>query len=95
MSYLEINFADRVEHREIRKLNDAQAADGACPGCGVEPFILKLSGKHIHGHDVLRYNGRCAACGDAVGYCYRRVETIFGLEEDRAVLEFGRARVYA
>lgn len=92
--YLEIQREPGIDRRAIRKLDDALAADGKCPGCGAQPFVLRLSGEHIHDRDTLRFNGRCAKCGDPVGYCYRRVETIFGLEEDRAVLAFGRARVY-
>ena len=93
--HLEINRLSGIEKRGVRQLDAVLAADGACPGCNAEPFVLKLSGKHIHDRDTLRLNGWCAKCGDAVGYCFQRVSTIFGLEEDRAVLEFGRARVYA
>lgn len=92
--WLEVQRLSGIDRRPVRKLNDALAADGACPGCGVAPFILKLSGEHIHKRDVLRWNGWCAGCGDAVGYCYRRVDTIFGLVEDRAVVGFARGRVY-
>lgn len=92
---LEIQRTSGIDRREIRKLNGAVAADGACPGCSAKPFLLKLSGEHIQARDVQRFNGWCAACKDPVGYCYRRVETIFGLEEDRAVLQFNRGRVYS
>lgn len=93
--HLEIQRTAGIERREIRKHHAAVAADGSCPGCGVEPFVLKLSGQHIHDdRGVLRYNGRCAACADPVGYCYRSVSTIFGLAMDREVLEFARGRVY-
>jgi hypothetical protein len=34
------------------------------------------------------------SCNDPVGWVYSERNTIFGVEEDRAVLEFGRARVY-
>jgi hypothetical protein len=69
-------------------------ADGACPGCSAMPFLVKASGSHIHDRDTLRFGGVCAGCGDNVGWIYLTLDTIFGSEEDRAVLEFGRARVY-
>lgn len=69
-------------------------ADGSCPGCAAMPFLIKAAGSHIHDHETLRFGGVCAACEDNVGWIYLKLDTIFGAEEDRAVLEFGRARVY-
>lgn len=93
--YLEINYADgRVEKRRIKPGGHIGTADGECPGCGVTPFLVQGSDRRIYDREIIIANGRCKDCGDAVGFIYARTDTLFGLEEDRAVLEFGRARVY-
>jgi hypothetical protein len=91
---LEINRSTGIEVRAVRSLGRVAEADGACPGCNVAPFLIVGSGKHRHSRDTYRAGGRCKACGDAVGWIYAKVDTIFGTEEDDAVLN-GRARVYA
>ena len=58
------------------------------------PFVVQGQGARRHGtQDTLRANGVAKCCGDSVGYIYAQTDTLFGLEEDSAVLD-GRARVY-
>jgi hypothetical protein len=96
--WLEIQFANRVEKRAVTSELGAKSATaaGACPGCGTEPFLIQGSDRRTdpnRSRDQEMANGRCIACGDAVGYIYARHDTIFGLEEDKAIID-GRARVY-
>jgi hypothetical protein len=81
-------------------------AEGRCPGCDCAPFKVRGTGDH----GVVKYDadavevefpgqthktgGRCEACGDPVGWMYAHIMTLFGIDEDRAVLH-GRCRVYA
>ena len=97
--WLEVHFTDRVEKREIRPDPDnAQlgVTDSACPNCTTSPLVVRASSPTIDTNraDTLRGNGYAVCCGDPVGYVYAQRQTIFGLEEDRDVLQFGRARVY-
>jgi hypothetical protein len=91
---LEIQRRDGIEQRNVRSLGGTAEADGACPGCNAVPFLVVGGGMQNIDDRTVRANGRCQSCGDAVGYIYAERATIFGAEEDRAVLEFGRARVY-
>lgn len=92
---LEIQHADSVDVRTVHPAPGADRArvDGKCPSCGVEPFFVAGGGMHRHSRDTLRAGGRSMCCGEAVGWIYAKVDTLFGLEEDQAVLN-GRARVY-
>jgi hypothetical protein len=50
---------------------------------------------HIAADDrAYEADGFCVGCGEAVGLIRAEVSTIFGLHEDAAVLQHGRARVY-
>lgn len=82
---------DVVPHPETSELG---VAAGSCPGCGAEPFLLRASAPEIYDRSTLRGNGHAECCGDAVGFVYAVRDTLFGLEEDRAMLQWGRARVY-
>jgi hypothetical protein len=93
---LEIQRAASVESRRVRPCDSGRygLVDGACPGCGANPFLIAGTGAHRQSDDrTLRAGGRCVKCGDAVGYIYATTNTLFGLEEDERVLN-GRARVY-
>jgi hypothetical protein len=83
---LEIERLSGIDERTVSR--DGIAA-GACPGCGVEPFKIVT-----HPVDDGRAGARCVGCNDPVGWVYVTPETLFGEEEDRAVLVHGRARVY-
>ena len=76
---------------------------GRCPGCpdwlGRQPtgeFRIATEPPRPFSKGVVRAGARCTTCNDAVGYCYAEVDTIFGAEEDRAMLgkDHQRARVY-
>lgn len=83
---LEIERLSGIDHRHVS--NDG-VADGACPGCGVEPFRIVTPPPEDG-----RAGGRCVACNDAVGWVYVTPDTIFGEEEDRNMIQMARGRVY-
>jgi hypothetical protein len=62
----------------------------AC-GCGATGIAGK--GKRIATRDTYEADAFCVGCGEQVGVLRAKVETIFGLEEDEAVLN-GRWKVY-
>ncbi len=90
-TYLEIQRATCVEKRAVDR--DGKV-EGICPGCSADPFIIKATRPEIYDDTRSRSQSRSVCCNEAVGYVYTTRSTIFGAEEDRAVLEFGRARVY-
>lgn len=49
--------------------------------------------QRIAGHDTYEADASCGSCGKRVGILRVKVSTIFGIEEDEAVLN-GRPRVY-
>lgn len=69
--------------------------DAPCPKCGA-PAPFKIAGRerHIHSRDTYAAKAQTLCCKAFVGTLYATVDTIFGLEEDEAVLVNGRARVY-
>ena len=89
--YLEIQRRSGIDRRNV---TSDGIADGACPGCGAVPFAIKCSTPRIESDTRSVANGRCADCNDPVGYVYVERSTIFGAEEDRAMLEMARCRVY-
>jgi hypothetical protein len=62
---------------------------GACPF-----KVGGVAGTMSHGHDTYRADAGCLSCLKVLGRLVVVVSTIFGVEEDRAVLVDGRARVY-
>jgi hypothetical protein len=95
-AWLEINRESGVDKRAVSATRGSPVglADGACPGCGTVPFLIQGHGVEIHSRDVLKSPSTAKCCGDPVGYVYAQADTLFGLEEDFAVLVHGRARVY-
>lgn len=94
MIYLEIQRLSGIDRRDITVEEGAGIATGTCPGCGCHPFV-------VAGHSVVQLGGgrsrscgQCLSCADPAGHIYAEPDTIFGAEEDRVVLDFGRARVY-
>ena len=69
-------------------------AVGSCPLCGAEEFPVAGHARHIESHDTYAASAESLCCRQPVGTIRVRVETLFGLEEDEAVLIHGRARVY-
>jgi len=67
--------------------------DEECPNCKDRPVILTGGGKHIAGYDTYEAPAICCKCEKVVGTFYAKVSTIFGLEEDEAVMRMG-AKIY-
>jgi hypothetical protein len=68
--------------------------DVACPGCKASPTkVAGVKGTMTHNHDTYRADAGCLECQAPMGHLETKVDTIFGIEEDRAVLN-GRCRVY-
>jgi hypothetical protein len=68
--------------------------DGACPSCrGGEFRVIGDVRRQNVGHDTVTAPALSLCCGQEVGVVRVEFATIFGLEEDRAVLH-GRPRVY-
>jgi hypothetical protein len=66
----------------------------ACPSCGARgPVKLAGRNKRVEGHDTYAADGEFLCCGASSGTIRAVVSTLFGLEEDEAVLN-GRCRVY-
>lgn len=71
-----------------------------CPACGEnladDDSKLFVRGTGITGHDNNTYYADAIAlcCKKPVGQLRATVDTIFGIEEDEAVLEHSRCRVY-
>lgn len=73
---------------------DHAVAGGACPLCRAEPFKIAGSGMRPSADDrAYESDGRCLACGGAVGLIRAEASTLFGVREDEAVGS-GPWRVY-
>ena len=82
--------AAKLPHDEA----DHAVVDGACPKCKASPCGVAGSGKHPSADDrAYEAEGYCTSCKAHVGLIRAEMDTIFGVREDRAVLE-GRCRVY-
>lgn len=95
-AWLEIQRTTGIDRRDVHPLTENPAigvADGACPGCGSTPFLVQGGNLRIDDRETYKADGRSRCCGDLVGYLFCATDTVFGLEEDRAVLQ-ARARVY-
>ncbi len=65
-----------------------------CPSCG-EDLAVQGDGMKVSPSDRYYFaRGYCAACRAYVGEIRAYPSTLFGIEEDEAVLLHGRARVY-
>lgn len=65
-----------------------------CPACGREGCAARGLGVARHDRDTYYAPGQLVCCGAAVEI-QARVDTLFGIEEDEAILVHGRARVYS
>lgn len=72
---------------------DHVVLDESCPNCEHEPCRVRGRGTQWHGHDTHYAVGFALCCNAQLGRIEVKVSTIFGIEEDRRVLE-GRHRVY-
>lgn len=65
-----------------------------CPHCKASPVALAgVRGTMVEGHDTMTSDAGCTTCRAVLGHLVVTVNAIFGIAEDRAVLE-GRRRVY-
>jgi predicted RNA-binding Zn-ribbon protein involved in translation (DUF1610 family) len=72
----------------------ARAPGFACPHCGGELVVQGRNTRDSQDDRALEADAYTACCGQVrVGTIRAEVDTIFGLREDRAVLQ-GRCRVY-
>lgn len=73
----------------------ALVVDAVCPMCGAVEWYVQGRGKRP-GLDDRSYDADAVSvcCGARAGTIRAGVDTIFGVTEDRNVLEMGRARVY-
>jgi hypothetical protein len=84
---------DRPRRRFIADLGDCAEFAGSCPACGVKPFRAFGKEKSERNDRDIVAEGFCKDCGAHVGLIVVETNTLFGLKEDRAVLQ-GRCRVY-
>lgn len=70
-------------------------AEGAtCPACGDSPLkVAGEAGATTESFDVIAGGAVCLRCRSRIGEIRAKLSTLFGVEEDRAVLS-GRFRVY-
>lgn len=67
---------------------------GACPVCQTEPFLISGCGMRRGTMDEYHADAVSHCCTTEVGLIIAKMATLFGIEEDEAVLINGRARVY-
>lgn len=67
--------------------------DVTCAGCHA-PLCARGAKMRIESHDTYAADAYCVSCAKPCGTLRVVVSTIFGLEEDEAVLYRGRCRVY-
>ena len=75
------------------RIVDGRAIVAQCPSCKATGAEVRGQGIERHDHDTYYAQALCLSCGERIGTLETTVSTIFGIEEDRAVLQ-GRARVY-
>ena len=63
-----------------------------CPETGGDEISV-YGGTTHNDHDTHYAKCYCRVCGESVGQIQVKVKTLFGIDEDRAVLQ-GRPRVY-
>lgn len=91
--YLEIQRSAGIDRRDITPGAHFGTVEGACPDCGSELFRVQGVASRLDAQ-TMRSGGVALCCGSHVGWIFAETETIFGKEEDDAVLVHGRARVY-
>lgn len=65
-----------------------------CPGCALKPFGVVGANRRASEDDrAWEADGFCTVCKKEVGLIRYEPNTLFGVREDRAVLQ-GRCRVY-
>lgn len=64
-----------------------------CPRCDVAPCKVGGTGITHHNHDTYFAGAVALCCRERIGTIETTVDTLFGIDEDNAVLH-GRPRVY-
>jgi hypothetical protein len=72
---------------------DHVLVDVACPSCAYAAPLKVRGASSTHDHDTHRASAIALCCDATIGTMEVKVDTLFGIEEDRAVLN-GRCRVY-
>ena len=80
-----------IEAKRPPESSKVVETDETCPECK-EPLRV-YGGDTTQDHDTYSAPAYCWACRSEIGTIKVRVQTIFGIEEDNAVLN-GRCRVY-
>lgn len=89
-----IDSATNVRHRATVAGNRKYVTIERCPVCGAEPGeVAGIRGTQSHDHDTYRAEAATICCDTRLGTIEMRVSTVFGIDEDEAVLN-GRPRVY-
>lgn len=78
----------RIEHPEARSCVIAR-----CPACGATKALVSGTGITHHNHNTYFAPARTLCC-QAPATIEAKVDTLFGIDEDLAVLVHGRPRVY-
>lgn len=90
---VDIDGTPRAARLPFNEADHVIVSGVACPHCKRDPVIAGGSGITHHDHDTYHAQARCLSCGGKLGEMRTKVSTIFGIDEDEAVLN-GRARVY-
>lgn len=69
------------------------AVEGTCPRCEKPLRLAGVVNGMVTTHDTITSDAGCVECRAVLGTITVHTDPIFGIEEDRAVLE-GRPRVY-
>ena len=87
-------FASVREAKQPFHNADHLIVDGACQHCDADPFpVIGKIDEQTYTHDTVTAPALSRCCGQRVGKMVVLLSTIFGREEDNAVLN-GRPRVY-
>lgn len=91
MKVVVIDSEDRRHPAQIAENNEFVTI-GRCPSCRSEEPQIQGTGITHHNHDTYYARAVARCCGAALRI-ETKVSTIFGIDEDNAVLN-GRSRVY-
>lgn len=84
---------DRPKRRFMEDCGSYGIFAGSCPACGAKPFKAQGNGRRERDDRDIVADGFCVDCGKPVGLIVVETNTLFGLKEDRRVLQ-GRIRIY-
>lgn len=93
------NNGDRIAAKVAENGNFVTIPKCPNPACSAEPCRIRGDGKTHHDHDTYYVRAVAQCCTDEkqivdIGEMQVETDTLFGIDEDEAVLVHGRARVY-